>query len=324
MIFPFGLRYAYFKPVHATLVLLLLCSAVYALELFGVADPDRWGLMREGGQPERLVTHAFLHGPPWHLVLNMLALIVFGQLVNAAVGSGLFLLVCAVVTFSSSALELALDERLIVIPSVGFSGILSGLALIGCLWLPRVKIRFIVWYLFMFGFAEFTAWSVGATWLASDLFMTLFTDWRAERTAYLGHLGGFGGGLICFLVMRHFRVAELTGFLVETLTDKTRKRFIRRLRFLKSSAPEADETSYRISTCLRCGHEALLMEPMGDKPLKCLGCGRASREVRSREDAGFKVRRRRCAAALGVLGVLGFGVAWYFMGGPSVPDYLKR
>lgn len=322
MIFlPFGLRYAYLKPVYATGALLLICIGVYVLAILGQVNPERWGLMRDGGQPERLVTHVLIHGGWLHLAVNMAGFIVFAQIVNAAVGSWMFLLVCGATTFSSSALELALDERLHVIPAVGLSGVIAGLTLIGCLWLPKVKVRFVVWIVFMFGFAEFTAWTVGATWLVSDLFSALFTDWRADHTSYWGHLGGFAGGLLCYGIMRMFQVAELSGFLVEPLDEKSRRRFIRRLRILKTSAPEADETTYRVMTCLRCGHEALLTEAIDEKkPLKCLGCGRTSRTIRSRNDGALKSRRRKCMAALGGVTVALFALSWFLMKGlPATP-----
>jgi len=317
VIFPFGLRYAYLKPVYATGALLIICSGVYFLEWVGVVDPDRWGLMRSPSQPERLVTHHLLHGPPWHLVMNMLALIVFGQLVNAAVGSWLFLLVAAVVAAGSSALQLALDDRLVHEPSIGISGILAGLVAIGCLWLPRVKIRFIFWFLFMFGFVEFTAWSVGATWLVSDLFTTLFTDWKADRTAYWGHLGGFAGGLLCYAVMKVYRVAELTGFLVEPLNEKSRRRWIRKLRLLKTSAPDVPEEVYRVRFCLRCGDEQFLTDYVEGKPMKCLKCGQASAMVRARDDAELKRRRRQCALVLAAPMVALFALSWFLMDPPE-------
>jgi len=109
VIFPFGLRYAYLKPVYATGALLAICVILYVLDWFHLVDVDlrRWGLMRAEGQPERIVSHMLLHGDLLHLSLNMLTFIVFGQIVNAAVGSWLFLEVCAITGFGSAALLLA-------------------------------------------------------------------------------------------------------------------------------------------------------------------------------------------------------------------------
>lgn len=315
MIFPFGLRYAYLKPVYATGALLLICVGLFLVDWFRFAAiaPERWGLMHASGQPERIVSHALLHLDPLHLVLNMLTFIVFGQIVNAAVGSWLFLLVCAVAGFASASLELALDPRLAWVPAVGLSGVIAGLVTVGGLWLPKVRIRFAVWIIFMFGFVEFYAWAVGASWIVSDLFMVLTGAGNRGRTAYWAHIGGFAGGLLCFAVMKAFKVAELAGFLVEPLTEKTRRRFIRKLRLLKTSAPDVPEDVYRIRFCLRCGDEQFLTDYAEGKPLKCLKCGQASATVRARDDAELKKRRRHCALVLAAPAVVLFLLSWLLM-----------
>ena len=311
LFFPFRLKYAYFKPVTATVALGLLTGIVFLLQVGRAADFDRWGLMAGQGQPERLLTHVFFHGRLTHFLVNITFFFVFAQVVNAAVGTRTFLLVFVVCALSSAAAELALDDRLREVPSIGLSGVIAGLVLISSLWIPRVKVTFFVWIILMFGFVDFRIWAVAGTWLIADSFTVALADWRNLTTAYWGHLGGFVGGLACFLILRGFKAAELRGFLVRPESSRARLRLGRLLREQRDGASaEGDAGAPLAATCLRCGFRMLLREPPGEKGLKCTTCGQASRDcIPGHSPRGGN--RRLCdlalagaAMALGVAGAL--------------------
>jgi membrane associated rhomboid family serine protease len=80
----------------------------------GVAHGDWW----------RLITAAFLHYGPFHLLLNMLALWWFGSLLERRIGSGRFLLLYLVSGLAGSAGALILDPT---VPTVGASGAIFGI-----------------------------------------------------------------------------------------------------------------------------------------------------------------------------------------------------
>jgi membrane associated rhomboid family serine protease len=80
----------------------------------GVAHGDWW----------RLITAAFLHYGPFHLLLNMLALYWFGSLLERRIGSGRFLLLYLVSGLAGSAGALLLDPTT---PTVGASGAIFGI-----------------------------------------------------------------------------------------------------------------------------------------------------------------------------------------------------
>jgi len=310
---PFRLKYAYRKPVYATLAILLLVLGAYVLQMAGVAQARRWGLMTGQGQVERLVTHAFLHGGLLHLIANVCCFLVFAQVVNAAVGSGLFLAACALSCFSSAALELWLDPRLGTLPGLGLSGVIAGLVVIGSLWIPKVKVTFFFWFILMFGFVDFPVWSVAGTWVITDLYRVSFTDWKEQGTAYWGHVGGFAGGWIAYLVLRRFRVVELRGFLVAPYRSKRRLPGLRKLRARKvegTGTPE--EGAPPGATCLRCGFTMLLKEPPGDKALRCPVCGQQSGAAPP-DDTGLRRRKIACGAVLGVLALALFGACVLLM-----------
>jgi membrane associated rhomboid family serine protease len=82
--------------------------------LVGVAHGDWW----------RLITSAFLHYGPFHLLLNMLALYWFGTLLERRIGSGRYLLLYLVSGLAGSAGALVLDPTT---PTVGASGAIFGI-----------------------------------------------------------------------------------------------------------------------------------------------------------------------------------------------------
>jgi len=82
--------------------------------LVGVAHGDWW----------RLITAAFLHYGPFHLLLNMVALWWFGSLLEHRIGSGRYVLLYLVSGLAGSAGALVLDPTT---PTVGASGAIFGI-----------------------------------------------------------------------------------------------------------------------------------------------------------------------------------------------------
>jgi membrane associated rhomboid family serine protease len=80
----------------------------------GVAHGDWW----------RLLTSAFLHYGPFHLIMNMLALYWFGSLLEQRIGSGRFLLLYIVSGLAGSAGALIASPTT---PTVGASGAIFGI-----------------------------------------------------------------------------------------------------------------------------------------------------------------------------------------------------
>src|SRR5262249_54558317 len=78
-----------------------------------IADGDYW----------RLLTAAFLHYGPFHLLLNMVALWWFGSLLEERIGSGKYLLLYLISGIAGSAGALVVDPAT---PTVGASGAIFG------------------------------------------------------------------------------------------------------------------------------------------------------------------------------------------------------
>src|SRR5438128_3819215 len=83
-----------------------------------------FGPLVEQGDWWRLVTAAFLHYGPVHLLLNLVALYWFGSLLEERIGSGRYLLLYLVSGLAGSAGALLLDP---LKPTVGASGAIFGI-----------------------------------------------------------------------------------------------------------------------------------------------------------------------------------------------------
>ncbi|MDX6407108.1 MAG: hypothetical protein QOE13_179 [Gaiellaceae bacterium] len=82
--------------------------------IVGVAEGDWW----------RLLTAAFLHGGPFHLLLNMLGLYWFGSLLERRIGAGRYLLLYVVSGLAGSAGALVVSPNS---ATVGASGAIFGI-----------------------------------------------------------------------------------------------------------------------------------------------------------------------------------------------------
>ena len=93
------------------------------LEQFG---PEGGGL--SGGAMLRLLSYAFLHGDLLHLIVNAGMILAFGSLVERAIGTARFLLLCAVTAAAAAAAQaFAVGPQWVAV--VGASG--AGYGLIG-------------------------------------------------------------------------------------------------------------------------------------------------------------------------------------------------
>ncbi|TML18133.1 MAG: rhomboid family intramembrane serine protease [Actinobacteria bacterium] len=132
-----GVQRASFEGAGAKVTKLLIGVnvAVYVAELiqgggvYGVGSTIYekgvlWAPFVANGDYWRLITAAFLHYGPFHLLLNMLGLYWFGSLLEHRIGSGRFLLLYLVSGLAGSAGALVISPTN---PTVGASGAIFGI-----------------------------------------------------------------------------------------------------------------------------------------------------------------------------------------------------
>jgi membrane associated rhomboid family serine protease len=138
-------------------------------------------------------TSMFLHGNMWHLVGNMLFLLVFGINVEAALGAArysLYYLFWGIV----AAMAHIYVEPASSIPTLGASGAIGGV--LGCYFLlfPGNKIEFVVPILAFISFMV-SAWVVLGLWFLYQIFVP------QNGVANWAHAGGFLAGMLTVLIM---------------------------------------------------------------------------------------------------------------------------
>jgi len=192
-----GVRRAAFEGTGAkvTKALIGINVAVYVAELAtggGVNGTGStiyvkgvlFGPLLEQGEWWRLVTAAFLHYGPVHLLLNMVALYWFGSLLEERIGSGRYLLLYLVSGLAGSAGALLWSNGFLT-PTVGASGAIFGILGAGFV-LERQRD-----YVF------------GGSALGIIVINFVFT-FSISGISKGGHIGGLVGGILCALGLTRF------------------------------------------------------------------------------------------------------------------------
>jgi membrane associated rhomboid family serine protease len=177
-----------------TNVLIALNVAIFLAE---IATGSSWEattgrIFREGalfgplvadGEWYRLITSAFLHAGPIHLLFNMLALWWFGRALETYLGPGRYLGLYIVSALAGAAGALLLSPTT---PTVGASGAVFGILGAGLV-LERRRI-------YVFGGAA----------LAIVAINLIFT-FTISSISIGGHIGGLVGGMISMLALSRYR-----------------------------------------------------------------------------------------------------------------------
>lgn len=218
MLFPVGVSVQTQRRCYVTKILVLFTVLVYFLQVFCLVDDDYFYF---GVVPSvytdffahfvpltdvlvPLVSHLFLHGDLIHLILNMWVLWIFGQNLEDRLGHTRFFLCYLLWGFSSAGLEIIFSPYS-DIPMIGASGAIAGIMGAYSLLLNFVRVRVLVFLLFVVFFAEIPSLYYFAFWFAMQLvtgIQTLFDSEAFSDVAWWGHIGGFVSGLGIGLLLK--------------------------------------------------------------------------------------------------------------------------
>lgn len=151
-----------------------------------------------GGSLSTLLGHVWIHGDAWHLLGNLLFLLVFGPNVERRAGPvGVLLLFLACGAAGGLAFSrLQVEGRLI-----GASGAVLGLLAFHAVTLPRQRALLLVWVLVVW-VGEVPTRLLALALLALDLTALLTSGYGGGRVAVPAHLGGLTLGLALGLLAR--------------------------------------------------------------------------------------------------------------------------
>jgi len=168
----------------------------YALWPLGThASPDFGQLVAFA--PRQLVTSAFLHGSPAHLLLNMFALWMFGRDCERVLGARRYLVLYGAAMLSAALVQLAAASlATTAYPTIGASGAVFGVLLAFAMLFPERRI------MLLFPPIPMPAW----------LFVTLYgvielANGVLGTQAGVAHFAHLGGMLGAWIVVRHWRAA---------------------------------------------------------------------------------------------------------------------
>ena len=151
------------------------------------------GEITNGIDLHTLISSMFMHGGWMHLVGNMLFLWVFGDNIEATVGSFNFLLFYFIGGLFASAGHIISDPDS-MIPTVGASGAIAAVLGAYLVMFPKSQIKM----LFLLGMRTFKipAMLFLGFWIAQQLWSGFTTSTEGGGTAWWAHIGGFIFGVI--------------------------------------------------------------------------------------------------------------------------------
>jgi len=205
------------RPPVVTVVIIALNVLVFVLE-FLVPNymlnemANTWGLV-----PRRLLslepmafltlfTSMFLHSGPAHLLGNMLYLWIFGDNIEAAVGSlryVLFYLLCGV----GAALGQTLINPSSTIPMIGASGAISGILGSYLVLYPRAEVETLLFLGYFVRLVRLPTLVVLGSWIFTQLLSGVLSlgVQATGGVAWFAHIGGFAAGVLLISVFRRRR-----------------------------------------------------------------------------------------------------------------------
>ena len=161
----------------------------------------------------QLLTHALLHADIFHLLGNLVFLLIFGSRVNAAIGNLATAVVYPVLAIAAAMIYKASAAAGIPVPMLGASGAIMGLAGMYFALFPVHKVHIVAWWRMglITGFRLFkkffAVWGfvVVLFYIGLDVLMLWLSV--ESGTAHWAHVGGFIAGLVAAFALTISRLA---------------------------------------------------------------------------------------------------------------------
>lgn len=170
-------------------------------ELLSQVVMIHYGLQTAAPRWDSLISHMFLHADFMHLLGNMIFLLAVGFLVEATLGSWIYLLCYLLVGLGSTTFDFIFLPAGFI-PGIGASGAISGLmGMYTVLYWTR-RIRFFYFIFVYFDYVTLPAIALLPLWVGNELFQILADP--DSNINYYAHLGGLiTGALVGWGVRNH-------------------------------------------------------------------------------------------------------------------------
>ncbi|MFL5581131.1 MAG: rhomboid family intramembrane serine protease [Gemmatimonadaceae bacterium] len=146
------------------------------------------------------LTSMFLHGSWMHLIGNALFFWVFGNNIEDSMGKVRFAIFYVLCGLAAAATHVFFQPASPV-PTVGASGAISGTLGAYLLLYPKVRVRLLIWFIFLIRIVSVPAWLVLLYWFAVQVLTGLPELNRLDSevsggVAVWAHVGGFVAGMV--------------------------------------------------------------------------------------------------------------------------------
>lgn len=182
----------------AVLALIAATTIVYVAQMvlgWEVMAPYALWPTRDAFEPWQLVTHAFLHGSPMHIMFNMWGLFLFGNILEERWGSLRLILYYFVAVLGGAAAQLSFAAVTgDATPMAGASGGVFGLLLAFAIMFPERSL------ILIFLPVEIPARIFALLYAGIELALGMTGTWAG--VAHFAHLGGMAAGWIFLRVVR--------------------------------------------------------------------------------------------------------------------------
>ena len=201
VIFPYSTALQLSRPPLVTYLVVCVCVLVFLMQgRPGVSEsllyyPDSWN-------PLKMIVSSLAHADWLHLSGNMIFYLAFAPALELLIGSRLkylwiMLFIALVVGVCDSIASLFASGP--VLPTLGFSGVVTGMIGLSAYLMPKARIRVFWWYIFMWKTFFVRAWIVAAIYIGLDIW-TLFNADDYGGVNVLAHVsGGVAGYLYGYL-----------------------------------------------------------------------------------------------------------------------------
>ena len=176
-------------------------------------------------QYHQLLTHALLHNGLLHLAGNMLFLLVFGTRVNELIGNAKMSILYPLLAIISGIGHMLAERHAPMMPMLGASGAVMGLAGMYLVFFPVQRVRLALWARWFLLFlplifwtwirCSYTIFSMRGFWLLAvwvgltDIVPVLIGS--EDYVAHWAHLGGLIGGVMLALLLLVTRLSNARG-----------------------------------------------------------------------------------------------------------------
>jgi membrane associated rhomboid family serine protease len=201
-----------FPIINLTLIVVNILAFLYELQMGPAALKEfifTWGLTpaRFTADPSTawiyIFSAMFLHGGWFHILSNMWVLFIFGDNVEARLGSFRYLLFYLLSGTAAGLMQVYILPASDV-PMIGASGAIAGVLGAYLILFPSSRIASLVPILFIFTIIEVPAFIFLLFWFVSQLYSGLFAvqGGGASGIAWWAHVGGFIFGIVMVFLFK--------------------------------------------------------------------------------------------------------------------------